>query len=246
MSTQFTYPTENIDLPSRGKLYPSDSLLSSGKIEMKYMTAKEEDILTNANYLQKGIAIDKLLESLIVTKVAYDDLLVGDKNALLLAARILGYGKDYDFVYGGQEYTVDLSKLELKPLHPDFEKATENKFYFKLPNSGTELFFKLLTHRDERLVEEELTGLKKINKENNSEFITRTRQMILSVNGNSDKGVIKDFVENYFLARDTREFRKYIKDLQPDVDLRFFPEDGPEGGVDIPIGVTFLWPDFKL
>ena len=116
MEKKFDFPTEVVELPSKGLLYPEDSPLSSGTIEMKYMTAKEEDILTNINYLQQGIVIDKLLQSLIVSDVNYDDLLLGDKNALLIAARVLGYGKDYEITYGGEKVTVDLSKLENKIL----------------------------------------------------------------------------------------------------------------------------------
>src|SRR5210317_1731585 len=104
MENKFQFPTEEVELPSKGLLYSDDSPLSSGKIEMKYMTAKEEDILTNSNYLQKGIVVDKLLQSLIISNIDYDELLIGDKNALLVAARILGYGKDYDVDYSGETY----------------------------------------------------------------------------------------------------------------------------------------------
>ena len=106
--TKFEFPTETVELPSKGLLYSEDSPLSSGEIEMKYMTAKEEDILTNKNYIEKGIVIDKLLESLIVSKIDFQDLLVGDKNALMVASRILGYGKDYKFEYKGEEITIDV------------------------------------------------------------------------------------------------------------------------------------------
>ena len=109
------FPSEIVDLPSKGILYDKGSPLSSGKVEMKYMTAKEEDILTNQNYIEKGVVIDKLLQSLIVNKdINYNDLLVGDKNALLIAARVLGYGKEYKFTIKGEEVTVDLSILENK------------------------------------------------------------------------------------------------------------------------------------
>ena len=91
------FPSEIVTLPSKGLLYPQDSPLRKGTIEMKYMTAREEDILTNQNYISKGIVIDKLLQSLIVTPINYDELLVGDKNAILVASRILGYGSDYTF-----------------------------------------------------------------------------------------------------------------------------------------------------
>ena len=96
---KFKVPTETVELPSKGVLYPELNPLSSGKIEMKYMTAREEDILTNASYIKQGIVIDKLLQSLIVTKIDYNDLLVGDKNALMIAARVLAYGGKYTFEY---------------------------------------------------------------------------------------------------------------------------------------------------
>ena len=94
--TKFEFPTEVVELPSKGLVYPEDNPLSSGQIEMKYMTAKEEDILSNQNYIEKGIVIDKLLQSLIVSDVDYKDLIVGDKNAIVIAARILGYGASYE------------------------------------------------------------------------------------------------------------------------------------------------------
>ena len=96
---EFKIPTEIVTLPSKGLLYPKESPLAKGEIEMKYMTAKEEDILTNVNYIRQGIVLDKLLQALIVTPIDYNELLVGDKNAILVAARVLGYGKDYDITY---------------------------------------------------------------------------------------------------------------------------------------------------
>ena len=109
---EFKFPTETVDLPSGGKMYSKDSPLSTGKLEIKYMTAKEEDILTNQNYIRKGVVLDKLLKSLIVSDVNYDDLVVGDKNAIFIAARILGYGRDYEFTYKDEPVTIDLTELE--------------------------------------------------------------------------------------------------------------------------------------
>ena len=97
MENKQTFPSEKFTLPSKGLLYPIDSPLHSGKIEMKYMTAKEEDILTNQNYINNGTVIDKLIKSLIVTPINYNELLIGDKKAILVAVRILGYGSDYTF-----------------------------------------------------------------------------------------------------------------------------------------------------
>ena len=108
------FPSEEVTLPSKGLLYPQDHPLSKGVVEIKYMTAREEDILTNQNFIKNGTVIDKLLKSLIVTKFNYNDLLVGDKNAILVAARILGYGSEYSFKYKDQETTVDLSEIEDK------------------------------------------------------------------------------------------------------------------------------------
>jgi len=243
MEQKQKFPTEMVELPSKGLLYPKDSALAEGKIEMKYMTAREEDILTNQNYIQQGTVIDKLLQSLIVTPINYADLLVGDKNAILIASRVLGYGKDYEFDYKGEKETVDLSEIKNKDIDYSLLEKGKNEFTFTTPSTGTDITFKLLTHGDETSINQEVKGLKKLHKDSSAELSTRLKRMITSVEGNPETKVIRDFVDNFLLARDSRALREYIKTIQPDVDLRFFPEDGPEGGVDIPIGVTFLWPD---
>jgi hypothetical protein len=243
MEQKHKFPTETVDLPSKGLLYPKDSALAAGKIEMKYMTAREEDILTNQNYIQQGVVVDKLLQSLIVTPINYSELLVGDKNAILIASRVLGYGKDYQFEYGGETQIVDLSLLEPKQLDESLFKSGENKFVYTTPSTGTLLTFKLLTHADEQAIEQEVKGLKKLNKDVSPELSTRLKRLITSVNGDTDIATIRDFVDNYFMVKDSRAFREYVRQIQPDIDLKFYPENGPEGGVEIPIGVTFLWPD---
>jgi hypothetical protein len=240
--SEFKLPTETIELPSKGLLYPSDSPLASGTIEMKYMTAKEEDILTNQSYIQNGTVLDKLLQSLIVTKISYDDLLIGDKNAIMIAARILGYGKDYKFMYRGEEEVVDLSKIENAPLHEEVQKTKSNEFAFTLPSSGNVVTFKLLTHGDEKKIEQETKGLTKINKNSSTTITTRLKHQILSINGETEKPKIREFVDNYLLAQDSRALRERIKELSPDVDLTFFPENG-DNRVDVPIGLNFFWPD---
>lgn len=243
---EFEFPTEIVELPSQGKLYPKTSPLSTGKITLRYMTAQDEDTLTNQSYIEKGIVVDKLLQSLIVDKsIDYGELLVGDKNALLIAARILGYGSKYEFEYRGRKETVELAALPQKPLHPDFVKATSNNFTFTCPATGTVLEFRLLTHADEQAVEQELKGLRKVRKDNIPELSTRLKYMITSVDGVTDRKAVRDFVDQRFLARDSRAFRKYVADLQPDIDMKFYPEDGSEDGVDIPITVSFLWPDVE-
>ena len=119
----YKFPTEMVDLPSKGYFYVEGHPLSKGKVEVKYMTAKEEDILTSKSLIQQGTVIDVLLQSLIVEKsIKIDEMLIGDKNAIMVAARILGYGKEYEFTYDGIEQKTDLSVLE--PIDMDFSKFT--------------------------------------------------------------------------------------------------------------------------
>lgn len=241
--SEFKFPTEVVELPSKGLVYPEGHPLRSGKVEMKYMTAKEEDILSNQNYISKGIVLDKLIESLTLGKFDIKDLITGDKNAILVASRILGYGKDYTFSYNGKEYTVDLSLLENKPLDTSLI-TPKGTFKYVLPTSKTEVEFKLLTDKDDEKVKQEINGLKKINKESSTDVTTRLKHQIVSVDGNSDKNTIKDFVDNYLLAADSRALRSYIKETAPDVDLTTkVVIDGVEEDISIPINLNFFWPD---
>lgn len=244
---KFNFPTEVIDLPSKGLLYPESSALSSGTVEMKYMTAKEEDILTNQSYIQKGVVLDKLLQALIVSKIDYNELLVGDKNAIMVAARVLGYGKDYEFSYAGEKRTVDLSQVDAKSFSLEVEKG-KNEFAYTLPRSGTNITFKFLTHGDDNKIDQELKGLRKINKDITADISTRMKYMITSVEGDDSPKTIREFVDNYLLAADSRALRKYVRDNQPDVNLTFEYEDadGVVEDVEIPIGVDFFWPDAGL
>src|SRR6056300_1320156 len=156
---EFKFPTEQVELPSKGLIYPEDSPLRSGVVEMKYMTAKEEDILTNQNYIKDGTVIEKLLRSLIISKVDYDDMIVGDRNAIMVAARVLGYGKDYTFNYKDEEITVDLSILEPRYLNEaNLEEVGINKFTFKLPTTGNVIDYKLLNGKDDKTIRKEIKG----------------------------------------------------------------------------------------
>jgi hypothetical protein len=242
-------PTETVTLPSKGLLYPETSPLAKGEIEMKYMTAKEEDILTNSNYIKNGTVIDKLLQALIVTPIDYNELLVGDKNAILIAARVLGYGKDYTFKYNynGEEIeaTIDLSTLEDKGVDELLFKKRVNEFTYTLPNSGNTVTFKLLTHGDEQKIEAEIKGLKKINPNSSTDVTTRLKYIITSVEGKRDQKDIRDFVDNYLIAKDARALREYYSQISPDVDLTFIPNDEnyTGEGINIPISLNFFWPD---
>ena len=241
---EFSLPTETIELPSKGLLYPEGHPLASGTVEMKYMTAKEEDILTNQNYIKNGTVIDKLLKSLIVTEFNYNDLLVGDKNAIMIAARILSYGKDYPVSFNGEQVEVDLSLLDAKEHAVEYSRGV-NEFTVKLPKSGNEVTFKLLTHGDELAIDNEIKGLQKINKNNIAEVTTRLKHMIVAINGTRERADIRKFVDNYLLAQDARAIREEYVKISPDIDLTFTYtfEDGSEEEVALPIGLNFFWPD---
>ena len=240
--SEFKAPTEIVELPSKGLLYPQDSPLSSGEIEIKYMGTKEEDILTNQSYIKNGTVLDKLLQSVIVTPINYDELLIGDKNAIMVATRVLGYGGEYTFDYNGESHTIDLANIDNKPVHPEIEKSRTNQFTFTLPYSKNTITFKLLTHHDEQAIQGEIDGLKKINKDSVPELSTRLKYMITSVEGKTDVASIREFVDNYLIARDSRALREYIREVQPDVDLTFFPTSDSDR-VNIPIGLGFFWPE---
>jgi hypothetical protein len=164
------------------------------------------------------------------------NLLIGDKNAIMVAARILGYGADYKFDYLGEEHTVDLSQLENKEIKEELFTSRTNDFSFTLPHSKNKVTFRLLTHKDEQNINRELEGLKKINKDSSPELSTRMKYIITSVEGSRESKDIREFVDNYLLAKDSRALREYIKEVQPDVDLTFFP-DGSSDRIPVSIGV---------
>ena len=255
MENQPQFPAEEVSLPSKGLLYPEDSPLRSGKIEMKYMTAREEDILTNANYIKNGIAIDKLLQSLIITpNVNYEDLLVGDKNAIMVAARILGYGAEYEVKRTHPETgmesegVINLTKIKDKLLKKSLVIDGRNEFNFTLPMAKTNITFKFLTHNDDSKIDKEIEGLQKINRVV-SEGTIRLKHIILSIDKDYDQKTIRNFIDNTLLARDARALRKYINEIQPGIDMKTeveFKDGYVEEDVNLPIGLNFFWPDAEL
>ena len=246
------FPTEVIDLPSKGYFYPKDNPLSSGQVEIKYMTAREEDILTSINLIQKGIVLDKLLEALVVSDVNLDDILIGDKNAIMVASRVLAYGKDYIFDFTDpssgetREESVDLTKLKDKKV--DFSKYEKgkNEFDFELPASKKVITFKILTQRDEKQIDNELKAMKKFTKESgiDPEITTRLKASILAVDGDRERNTVNKFVDNEFLSVDSFAYRVYLVSITPDIDLSYSVEldNGEIEEVAVPITATFFWP----
>ena len=243
------FPTEVVDLPSQGLLYPKDSPLSSGTIEIKYMTAREEDILTSANLIKRGVVVEKLIEALIVDKsIKSNELLVGDKNAVLIAARILAYGKNYEVEIEGQKVDVDLTQLKDKKLDKSIVTEGANEFEFDLPATKRKLTFKLLTSGDEKEIDKEVAGYEKIGDGIGYELTTRLKNMIVSIDGDTKRTSINSFVDNEFLSMDSIAFRTHANSIMPDVDMTstFTDVDGNEKEFTVPMTVTFLWPSARV
>jgi len=248
--SEHKFPTEVIDLPSGGKVYPKDSPLAEGKIELKYMTTKEEDILMSENLIKKGVVIDKLLDSLIVTKgVKQQDLILGDKNAVLVASRILAYGPNYTVEVTNPnnfeqkiEHTFDLTSCPFKVTSKDVD-YTDNSFDYTTEIGKNKIKFKLLTGVEEALIEKDLKQSAKFGY--SSDITTRLRYTITEVDGDNKPETITSFSQN-MLARDSMALRNYIQDISPDIDLTSEIEIGGETvSVSIPLTVTFFWPQSK-
>ena len=245
--SEHKFPTEVIDLPSQGKVYPKDSPLADGKVELKYMTTREEDILMSENLIKKGVVIDKLLDSLIVTNgVKQEHLVLGDKNAVLVAARILAYGPEYTVEVSNpndlnqtEQHTFDLSQCPFRELS-DSVDYSDNSFNYTTTIGKNKIKFKLLTGSDEKLIEKELEQSKKFGY--NTEISTRLRYTIIDVDGDSNPETITSFSQN-MLARDSVALRNYIQEISPDIDLSSEIEIGGEAvSVSIPLTVEFFWP----
>lgn len=252
-NSKVDFPTEIIDLPSHGYFYPEGHPLADGKIEIKYMTAKEEDILSSANLIKQGVVIDRLLQSLIVTKVKYDDILLMDKNAIFIAARVLAYGNDYAVELEcpscktKQTEHIDLSIFDEKEIDWSIFTKGETTHSFQLPISKKMLSLKMLTHGDEKLIEEAMKAAKKVSRFTgvDPELTTRLKHLIVAVDGVEDKNLISTTVDN-MLSRDSLALREYLKNTTPEISTNFHYECGncqhTNEKMAVPITVSFFWP----
>ncbi len=235
--------TEVVELPSKGLLYSKENPLSSGKVEIYYMTAKHEDILTNQSYLKDGTVLDKLIKALIAPPTNYNDLLSIDRDAVMIACRILGYGKDYNFTYKGEKHSFDLTDLKEKEFDISMVTEGENNFEYTLPTSGKKVTFKMLTVQDEKDIEREVKALEKITKQT-SDLSTRLKYIITSVDGDDSKKTVREFVDRELRAIDSKALRNYIKRVQPgiewEIDLSLEEETVK---FRLPIGTELFWPE---
>ena len=253
-SKALKFPTQVVNLPSKGLLYPPDNPLSNGTVEIKYMTAKEEDILTTESYIRAGIVIDKLLQSLIVgPNFDYNSLLIGDKNAIMIAARIYGYGEKYEITVNtpaGHKQTVDINLMEIpnKELDESVVNANgKNEFTFTTPRSNDVLTFKLLTVGDQKEIDAKLKKSKSAGNRD-PQLTVMLGQLITAVNGDNNPLAIKHYVEN-MLVQDSKAFREYVAEIQPNVNLEIELVDEvtmEPFRSDITFDTRFFWPDSRL
>lgn len=250
----YQVPTEIVELPSKGKLYSDDHPLKDVEsVEIKFMTTKEEDLLISPSLNEKGVAIDRVIESLIISaRVDATTLIPGDKNAILMAARKSAYGNEYQFsafcqsCLNKNEIKANLDEIKTKEIIEDeVSRYTETgNILISLPKSKVVVEVKILNSEDERIIEE--TTKKRL--KNNlpaEELLTRYRRMIVSVDGSSDTAAINNFVVNSLGIADSRFLRKKFMDMVPDVSFEYSHNCTNcgtlmEGGV--PIGTDFFWP----
>ena len=252
---QFVTPTEFVELPSAGRFYPEGHPLHACEtIEIRHMTAKDEDILTSRSLLKKGVAIDRLLQNVIVDrKVRVDDLLIGDKNAIIVACRISGYGPSYEAgvvcpsCTTSVEFNFDLNQCGVIPhdshSHWGIEKTPENTFIIHVDKLGVDVELRLLTSRDETALAQQSEKRRK-NKLPESGLTDQIRRMIVSVNGNNNPGYIDSFIEA-LPAIDSRKIRRTYQKIVPNIDMiQGFTCSACdfEGEVSVPFGTNFFWP----
>jgi len=252
----FVVPTEFVELPSGGRFYPEGHPLhNESTIEIKQMTAKEEDILTSRSLIKKGIALDRVLKSLIVNRqIDPDSLLIGDKNAIVVATRVSGYGNEYTTAVTcpactkAQDFTFDLNDSEILTGEEGLELGVVNNedgtFNVALPKTNVDITFSLLNGRDEkRLIK--LSESKKRKKDGEKNISLQLRTIIKAVNGDDDPELILYLAENMPSA-DSRHLRAAYRATNPDLDLtQEFEcgECGHEQEMEVPLSAEFFWPD---
>ena len=249
----FVVPAELVPLPSRGIIYPQSSpLYGQETLEINPMTAKEEDILTSRAYIKKGTVLTKLMQSCLTNKnINPDDLISGDRNALMVAIRITGYGSDYEVEVDCPECgarnksSFDLSQLPIKRLEIDPIAYGENLFEVQLPVSKKTVRVKFLNGHDEREMMIINERKKKSGIKTDSNITDRLSRSIVSIDGITDRNKINMFVKN-IPARDSLSLRRFLDNNEPGIEMKSWltcDSCYEESEVNLPMGVTFFWPD---
>ena len=245
-------PAAVVPLPSLGKVYPQSSPLAGAEtLQVRAMTARDEDILTSRGLLKSGKALDTLLKSCIVDKaVDVDGMLSGDRNAALIAIRITGYGQQYKVKVtcpsceAAVEYEFDLATLPIKRLGAEPIQNGVNEFLYRLPLCKKDVTFKLLTGADERELSTLLERTKKSGSGIDGLVTTRLLQQVISIGGERDRAKLSGIIRN-LPARDSRDIRKYADQISPGVEMKQVftcSQCNEESEVDVPMGTEFFWP----
>ncbi len=255
MKDDFGYevPVENVPLPSRGAAYPADSQMHGKEmLSIRAMTAREEDILTSKALIKKGTVISELLKSCIVDDgFDPDSCLVGDRNALMVALRVTGYGSDYrvevDCPVCGQRSKQDfnLTELPIKRINIEPVSLGANLFEVELPMTKKKVKFRFLTGIDEREISQLTERRKKQGMVADSLVTTRLQYQIVSVGDITDKSKINMFIRN-MPARDSLFLRKYVDRNEPGIEMKSWmdcPSCMESSEVRLPLGAAFFWPD---
>jgi len=248
----FVSPTEFVELPTKGKFYPQNHpLYNVESVEIKHMTAKETDILTSRTLLKKGIAIDRMLQSIIIDKsIQVEDLYVGDKNALVVAARISGFGNNYEASISCtscgivSEQSFDLESVNIKESQGDVEFTKNGTFFVELPKTKVKAECRLLTAKDEKELTAKTEKKQKL-KLPESPLTDQYKSFLVSLNDVTDRRLVEEFVD-LMPAQDSNFLRKQYDKMRPDLDLTYFYECEScefENHVDIPFSTNFFWPD---
>jgi hypothetical protein len=251
----FSTPTEFVDLPTGGKYYPEDHPLhGKEQVEIRFMTAKDEDILSSKTLLKKGLAIERFLQNVIIDKsINTDTLYIGDKNAILVAARKTGYGERYSTrttcpsCLTVSDYEFNLSNLGTYYGDDwegyDIQSRDDRIFAVTVPQSKVEVEVQLLTSKDEQYLAR-LTASKKKKNLPETGLTDQFRMLIVSVNGHRDSKSIQNFVEG-MPARDSRYLRTAYEKVVPNVDMKQLFSCSScdfEQEVVVPFTANFFWP----
>ena len=247
---QFQAPFDVIPLPSKGLLYPGQQ----GSVKVEYMTAMDENILTSPNLIKSGKVLDVLMERKVKeSPVPFDQLLVGDRNAIMIWLRATGYGEIYPVKLNDPtsgvdfETEIDLNDLKTKELPEGVEPDERGEFSFDLPKSKKKIKFSLLTVGVERSIVSKTEKYEKATKSQISNALTyRLQAQIKEIDGNRDINFIQQFV-NYMPAYDSLKFREYSDMIEPGIDMSAEVE-GPTGTFQAPItlGLNFFWPNIRV
>ena len=249
--------TEYVDLPSKGLFYPvGHPLHMQETVEIKFMTTREEDILTNKSYIQKGVVIDRFIKSILVDKnINPDTLLISDRNAILVAARITGYSNEYEVAtvcpacYKSAKTTFDLSLAKnYMPTDEDYKvwkcHPTDDRTYIAaMEKTKAMIEFKPLASSDEKKIETAAENKKRMNlPESSSTDLLKT--MIISVNGNDDRSFVEDYISK-MPALDSRLLRKIYSKIIPKIDMSYeyyCTNCNETSVVEVPLTPEFFWP----